>query len=104
MEPMAGPSGAGERPDPAPSWTVDERGSFLIGECTMCGHRSPARRARYSVASDMRAHEILCHAAQSVAVADDIEQVLTGLVGPGADAFGASVASGRERLSALGRS
>lgn len=52
--------------DEPPSWTLEERGSFLVGQCSVCGFRSAARRARYSVASDMRAHEILCHATPAV--------------------------------------
>jgi len=41
-----------------------ERGSFLFGRCRFCGFHSAGRRARYSVESDMRAHDVLCHAAQ----------------------------------------
>lgn len=52
-----------------PGWSVVERGSFLFGRCAGCGFHSAGRRARYSVESDMRAHEVLCHATEELPVA-----------------------------------
>ena len=46
------------------SWGVVEHGSFLLGHCQVCRWTSPARRARYSVEADMRAHEVLCRSAE----------------------------------------
>ncbi|MDC5697285.1 hypothetical protein OO014_08455 [Intrasporangium calvum] len=66
---------------PAASWTPFERGRFMFGRCDICGFETPARRASYSVGVDMQAHALLCRAEEA-----------------------ADVASGRERLSAQGRS
>lgn len=63
MVPMSPLPAAG---DELPTWTVAEHGAFLVGQCPVCGFQSAARRARYSVESDMRAHEILCHARQTL--------------------------------------
>ncbi|GAA2160394.1 hypothetical protein FHX52_3076 [Humibacillus xanthopallidus] len=84
------------RPDveAADPWTVVVRGSFLVGLCGTCAWSSPARRARYSVEGDMRAHEVLCRSA-----APAQEPVGSRATGQPDD-----VASGRERLSAQGRS
>ena len=46
----------------APTWTLVDRGNFVVGMCDACGYTSPARRARFSAVSDMQAHEILCEA------------------------------------------
>ena len=78
----------------AAPWSVVVRGSFLVGLCGTCAWTSPARRARYSVEGDMRAHEVLC----SSAAAADV------LIAAGASGHPDDVASGRERLSAQGRS
>ena len=50
----------------AHTWTPVERGAFMFGRCDCCGFQSPARRASHSVESDMRAHEVLCHAEHEV--------------------------------------
>ena len=52
----------------ADPWSVVVRGSFLVGLCGTCAWTSPARRARYSVEGDMRAHEVLCSSAAAAEV------------------------------------
>lgn len=81
-----------DAPAPAP-WSVVERASFLVGRCDACAWTSPARRARFSVETDMRAHEVLCRSAAGVDERDAAADVQQDVV-----------ASGRERLSAQGRS
>jgi hypothetical protein len=56
-------------PAPPPPWTVEFRGAFTFGRCLVCGFESPARRARYSAEADMRAHELLCGATESLSPA-----------------------------------
>ena len=51
------------------SWSVVEHGSFLLGSCEACRWTSPARRARYSVEADLRAHEVLCRSADAASAA-----------------------------------
>ena len=46
------------------SWSLVERGSFVLGRCEACGFQSPARRARFSAESDIRAHEVVCEDAR----------------------------------------
>lgn len=41
-------------------WMVEQRGSFLIGRCDACGHTTAARRARYSMETDMQRHDAEC--------------------------------------------
>jgi hypothetical protein len=82
---------------PAP-WSVVERASFLVGRCDACAWTSPARRARYSVVTDMRAHEVLCRSAA------EVDERLAAGADVQADVHADVVASGRERLSAQGRS
>jgi hypothetical protein len=55
----------------APTWTSVERGAFMVGRCDRCGFESPARRASYSVESDMRTHSILCRAEEAVGGASE---------------------------------
>jgi hypothetical protein len=78
----------------ADPWSVTVRGSFFVGSCGTCAWTGPARRARFSVEADMRAHEVLCRSAASQDVPVEI----------GVHAPPEVVASGRERLSAQGRS
>ena len=101
-------------PHASSSWRLVEQGSFVLGRCEVCGFTSAARRARFSAESDMRAHELLCAAATDLAGdAPDTGTVPSvpkdaSAVGPEApsadDRLAGEVASGRERLSAQGRS
>lgn len=50
----------------APRWTLEHRGSFLFGQCRVCGFTSPGRRARHSAEDDMRAHTLLCRSAEAL--------------------------------------
>ncbi|HET8986934.1 MAG TPA: hypothetical protein VFN43_00350 [Humibacillus sp.] len=91
-----------DAPAPAP-WTVAERGSFLLGCCETCGWTSPARRARHSVETDLRAHEVLCRSGpteevEAAGAVEGLDGAEVAVVEPD------DVASGRERLSAQGRS
>ncbi|GAA1983496.1 hypothetical protein GCM10009817_26140 [Terrabacter lapilli] len=55
-EPGAEPAG-----DAAPrGWLLEQRGSFVLGRCDGCGFTTAARRARFSVESDMEAHVAGC--------------------------------------------
>ncbi len=63
---MAPDSGSTPEDASAPTWTSVERGAFMFGRCDRCGFQSPARRAIHSLESDMRAHEVLCHAEEAV--------------------------------------
>ena len=81
-----------------PTWGLVDRGNFVVGQCEVCGFTSPARRARYSAESDMLAHEILCHAAL------DAHDALHGHAVARSAGPEEEVASGRQRLSAQGRS
>ncbi|MEW1952896.1 hypothetical protein [Terrabacter sp. NPDC080008] len=45
---------------PEDGWSVERRGSFVVGRCAACGFTTSARRARYSVETDMRAHASDC--------------------------------------------
>lgn len=55
-EPDAEPAG-----DPTPrGWLLEQRGSFVLGRCDGCGYTTSARRARFSVESDMEAHAAGC--------------------------------------------
>ena len=114
-----GPMSTDSGPHAGSSWRLVEQGSFVLGRCEVCGFRSAARRARFSAESDMRAHELLCPAATDLAGhAPDTEplpSVPTATVPADASASGPEtpsaddrlaeeVASGRERLSAQGRS
>jgi hypothetical protein len=47
-------------------WTFSTRGAFTFGTCVVCGFRTPARRARYSAETDLRAHTLLCEAAEEL--------------------------------------
>jgi hypothetical protein len=78
----------------AAPWSVTVRGSFFVGRCDTCAWTGPARRARFSVEADMTAHEVLCRSAAT----EDVP-IAAGVPAPPED-----VASGRERLSAQGRS
>ncbi len=49
-------------------WDVVRNGSFLVGRCGACGFSGPARRADYSVETDMRAHEVLCGSSREAVV------------------------------------
>jgi len=101
-------------PDAGSSWRLVEQGSFVLGRCEVCGFTSAARRARFSAASDMLAHELLCAAATDVAGetpdagAVPTVQMDASAEGPESTRAGGGtageVASGRERLSAQGRS
>ena len=100
--------------DPPPTWTIAERGSFVVGTCEACGYTSPARRARFTAESDMLAHEILCDSRESAPTASAAGTPTAPAAGtPTVSAAGEptvtaagedEVASGRERLSAQGRS
>ncbi|TQM61789.1 hypothetical protein [Humibacillus xanthopallidus] len=81
----------------ADPWSVTVRGSFFVGRCGTCAWTGPARRARFSVAADMTAHEVLCRSAATQDVPIPAGARVTAEVGE-------VVASGRERLSAQGRS
>lgn len=64
-------------PDAPPRWTFQTRGAFTFGHCLVCGFRTPARRARYSAESDLKAHTLLCESAQALApevVGDAVER------------------------------
>src|SRR3954468_14558238 len=90
---------------PAGSWTIVEQGSFLIGRCEGCGFVSAARRARFSAESDMRAHELLCRQeGSSEQTADEPAGAPSSAGAPEVAAGPGLGASGRERLSAQGRS
>jgi hypothetical protein len=94
-----------------------------VGHCVTCDWTSPARRARYSVEADMAAHEVLCRSAVAVdsqggsEVRSEVGRGVGGELGGRTDgdlavpstapaSAGAPevVTSGRERLSAQGRS
>jgi hypothetical protein len=89
----------------SPTWTLVERGSFVFGVCSICGFTSPGRRAHYSAESDLSGHEILSHGPAEVP-----DMAPSGALEPGsadeveAPLASGEVASGRERLSAQGRS
>ena len=74
-----------------------------MGQCATCDWTSPARRARYSVEADMAAHEVLCRSSVAVANRTDDDVAIPGPATAGVAAADV-VASGRERLSAQGRS
>ncbi|WP_374970568.1 hypothetical protein [Terrabacter sp. BE26] len=76
---------------PAGSWVLEQRGSFVLGRCEACGFTTSARRARFSVETDMLAHTPVCVGAASAPRPQGAPGVHVG-------------ASGRERLSAQGRS
>jgi hypothetical protein len=78
-------------------WTLLEQGRFVVGRCDDCGFATPARRARASAESDLLAHADLCEAPLVVDLAGVGLEEGGGVAGKG-------VASGRERLSAQGRS
>lgn len=43
-------------PGPTGGWLVEQRGSFLVARCDACGHTTAARRARFSMETDMLRH------------------------------------------------
>src|SRR4051812_5884261 len=90
----------------ADGWTIVEQGSFVIGRCDACGFTSAARRARFSAETDMRDHVSLCVWQGSKGLATDGPPArATATAPPQGPAADPEVgASGRERLSAQGRS
>ena len=45
---------------PTGGWLVEQRGSFLVARCDACGHTTAARRARFSMETDMLRHGAEC--------------------------------------------
>lgn len=45
---------------PAPTWTMIDKGSFVIGHCEVCGWTSPARRAYATVEREGIKHAAVC--------------------------------------------
>ena len=71
--PDEGPDEApGKTPGEAPGeasggWLVEQRGSFLVGRCDACGYTTAARRARFSMETDMLRHGAECGEPQQAA-------------------------------------
>lgn len=47
-------------PGPVGGWSVEQRGSFVLGRCGACGFTTAARRARFSMETDMLRHGAEC--------------------------------------------
>ncbi|HHU11020.1 MAG TPA: hypothetical protein GXZ60_13555 [Intrasporangiaceae bacterium] len=56
---------------PAPTWTMIDKGSFVLGRCEVCGWTSPARRAYATVEREGIKHAEVCAGSPDPVAAPD---------------------------------